>query len=205
MTSHRELDTMGLFTEIKNGNEQAKEELCRRYYDRVLAVVRMRLGAKLRSKLESTDIVQETFLRILSGLDRFEYRSEGGLMHWLTKNVERSICDQAEHFAAAKRGAGREKLLGAVPGMDSVCGPISDLAIAETPSGIVAERELLARIEAAVENLAPEQREALLLVRYEGMSLSEAAEMMQKSPDAVRMLVARAIVQLGRLLTSSAR
>ena len=65
----------------------------------------------------------------------------------------------------------------------------------------MAERaEQVRRLTEAVDNLLPEQREALLLVRYEGLSMEVAAGIMGKSPDAVRKLASRAIVSLSHKL-----
>ena len=191
--------TVDLLSKIKAGDQQARDNLYQRYYDRVLAVVRMRLGARLRAKLESIDVVQDAFLRSLRTLEKFEYRSEGALMHWLTQNVERTIRDDADYFAAQRRDMNREvPITSAGPSMDSVFGPIAELATFTTPSQDVAKLEDISRLECALDKLPPDRREALLLVRYEGMSLAEAGQTMQRSPDAVRMLVARAIVELGK-------
>ena len=191
--------TVDLLSKIKAGDQQARDNLYQRYYDRVLAVVRMRLGVRLRAKLESIDVVQDAFLRSLRTLEKFEYRSEGALMHWLTQNVERTIRDDADYFAAQRRDMNREvPITSAGPSMDSVFGPIAELATFTTPSQDVAKLEDISRLECALDKLPPDRREALLLVRYEGMSLAEAGQTMQRSPDAVRMLVARAIVELGK-------
>ncbi len=119
------------------------------------------------------------------------------------KLAENRIRDQADHFAAQKRDAARETPLEArQPSADSVFGPIAELATFSTPSRAAVRAEDLSRLEAAIDSLADDQREALLLVRYEGLALAEAGKEMGRSPDAVRMLVSRAIVQLGNKVSA---
>jgi RNA polymerase sigma-70 factor (ECF subfamily) len=194
--------TVQLLSRFKGGDAHALSHLCDRYVDRLHAVVRLRMGARLRSKLESVDIVQEAFLDGIRGLNQFSYHSEGDFFHWLCKITENRIRDQADYFRAQKRDAARERPLEAArPSHDSVFGPIAELARHTSPASLVAQAEDLARLESAVDALPEAQREALLLVRYEGLSFPEAARHLRSTPDAVRMLVARAIVALGKSMS----
>jgi RNA polymerase sigma-70 factor (ECF subfamily) len=201
----QELDkTVRLLSQYRGGDDGALNVLYQRYFDRIHAVVRLRMGAKIRGKAESVDIVQDAFLASLRGLERFNYRSEGDFFHWLCKVTENRIRDQADFFAAQRRDAGRERPIEAArPSGSSVFGPIHELARFTTPATQVARAEDLQRLEHAVDQLPEAQREALLLVRYEGLSFAEAGEQMQRKPDAVRMLVARAMVALAKRLGGS--
>ncbi len=193
--------TVHLLARFKEGDREALNRLYERYFDRLHAVVRLRTGPKLRTKMESLDIVQDAFLASLRGLDRFSYRGEGDFFHWICRVAENRIRDQAEHFAAGKRDISRERPLEVQrASTQSFFGPISELATSTSPATKVARAEDIQRLEQAVDALPEEQREALLLVRYEQLSLAEAAGIMKKTGDAVRMLVARAIVALSRSL-----
>jgi len=191
--------TIQLLTAAQSGDEQALNELYARYGDRLLAVVRLRLGRHLRSKLESCDILQDAMLASLRHIHDAQFSSNGAFFHWLSKLIENRIRDQADYFSAKRRDAARENSLQAAgPTTGSVFGPIAELGTSDTPSQSVVRREDLERLEAVIDTLAHDQKEALLLVRYEGMKHAEAGEAMKRSPDAVRMLVARALVQLGK-------
>ena len=52
------------------------------------------------------------------------------------------------------------------------------------------------RLESALEALSDEQREVILLRRYEELSFPEIGEQMGRSADASRMLFARAMAAL---------
>ena len=191
--------TVQLLARFREGEREALNELYRRYYDRILAVVRLRLGPKLRARLEESDIVQEAFLASLQGAKNFTCRSEGDFFHWLCRLVENRIRDQVDRFAAQKRNADREVPLDPYrPSSASIFGPLHELATMTSPATRAARAEDVRRLEQAIDALPDVQREAVLLVRYEGLSFAEAAAVMSKTPDAVRMLVARAIVALGK-------
>ena len=78
-------------------------ELYNRYLMRVLAAVRARLGAELRGKLESWDVVQDALLASLKNVQAFNQTSEGAFLNWLAKVVENRIRDQLDYFRAEKR------------------------------------------------------------------------------------------------------
>ncbi len=191
--------TVQLLGRYREGDAAALNDLYARYFDRIHAVVRLRMGPGLRRKTDSLDMVQEAFLASLRGLDDFQYRSEGDFFHWLCTITENRLRDQADRFAAKKRDAARERPLEAPrPSGESLFGPINELARFTTPDLKAAQAEQILRLEAAIDQLPQAQREALLLVRYEGLSLAEAGQQMDRKPDAVRMLVARAIVALAK-------
>jgi DNA-directed RNA polymerase specialized sigma24 family protein len=54
--------TQALLQRVQIGDKGALNDLYNRYLMRVLAAVRARLGAELRGKLESCDVVQDALL-----------------------------------------------------------------------------------------------------------------------------------------------
>jgi RNA polymerase sigma-70 factor (ECF subfamily) len=199
-------ETISLLRLAKNGDPDAVNDLYARYGHRLETVVRLRLGRRLRAKMETCDIVQDALLAALPHIETTEFESNGSFFHWLTSLVENRIRDMADHFGAQKRDAGRERPLEATAAQgDSTFGPISELATFGTPSQVLSRKEEIEKLEQAVDALPDDQREALLLVRFEGLSLAEAGAAMSRSPDAVRMLVSRAIVKLGQLLGEAER
>jgi RNA polymerase sigma-70 factor (ECF subfamily) len=193
--------TQHLLSRFRQGDGEALGRLYGRYFDRLQTVVHARIGPRLRSKLESTDVVQEAFLASLRGLGTFEYTGEGAFFHFLCKLAENRIRDLADHYAAQKRDGRRERPLELrTPSAESVYGPLNELATFTTPATKAARREEVNRLLGAIDALPDQQREALILTRYEDLSFNDAACAMGKTPDAVRMLVARAIVALGKKL-----
>lgn len=191
--------TQVLVGQIQQGDRAALEELCRRYQQRVLAAVRARLGAELRRKIESWDLVQEVMIEAVRRLDGFDFRSEGKFLNYLNHIVEHRIRDEADRQHAQRRDARREISLDAprspndekpldVPGGSS-----------GTPSQLVILGEDLERLERALDVLAAKStdyRELIVAVQYEGQTFVELAAEDGTTPDAIRMRFNRAMAAL---------
>ena len=197
------LETIHLIQIARSGDKNALDDLFRRYGDRLLAIIRMRLGRKLRARMESVDILQEAMAAGVRGIQYVDFASEGAFLHWMTKVCENRIRDLADHLQAQKRDVNRETPLEQMlPKTDTVFGPIAELCHKNTPSLVAVKRENVIMLEEAIDKLPVEQKEAIILVRYEGLSYAEAGKKLQRSSDAVRMLVARAIVSLGKTMSA---
>jgi RNA polymerase sigma-70 factor (ECF subfamily) len=155
------------------------------------------MDKELRSKLESMDLVQDTLLSALRGLDDFTYRNEGDFVRWLSKISENELRRNLKRLRADKRDIRKEVRL------DS-CDPTTGNAFVKihgsmdeaTPSVIMSRREELDKLERAMDELKPEYREAIILTKIEGLSYKEISKRLGKSNDAVRKLVSRAIIAL---------
>jgi len=189
--------TQALLQLVQIGDKEALNELYSRYLVRVLAAVRARLGAELRGKLESWDVVQDALLASLKNVQSFNQSSEGAFLFWLTKVVENRIRDQLDHFRAEKRDHRLEKPLAGPRSADSSAPlDIPESSAVPTPSKVLILSEDLARLEKAMDQLPEESRELIVAVKIEGRTYDEIAQTLGKSPDAVRMQVKRALLAL---------
>jgi len=196
--------SLELVQRAQEGDRDALDKLLERHEARVLAIVRYRLGPRLRESVESGDILQETFLAAVKAFPTFEMRDEGSLIHWLAKLVERQIIAQADYHGAKKREAARRVSLdrtransGAFSGSvaivhaDETSAPLEKLERAE-------EREA---VERAMDALPAEYRELILLRNYAGASWESVAEQTGRpSAAAARMMHARAMLELAKVL-----
>ena len=175
--------TQTLCHQAKSGDRQAYDRLFALHTDRALMFTRARLGPKLREKVESIDIVQDAYLAAFQAFENFEYTDEGSFTRWLCRIIENRIRDMNDHFAAKKRQA--------VPLPKSgPTGPITALDRAE-------HREKILR---ALDGLAEDHRQVLLLRFFEGLSAEDVGQMMDRTAGAVRKLTSRALVELGKRL-----
>ena len=189
--------TQELVAQAKEGDKSALNHLYRVYAERVRWMVRFRMNKELRSKLESMDIVQDTLIHALGGLEGFTYKNEGDFVRWLSKIAENELRGNLRKLHADKRDIRRDVRLddnrptteGGYAGMRA---PVD----ATTPSVILSKRDELARLEKAIDELKPEYRQVIILTKIDGLSYHEMGRRLGRSDEAVRKLVSRAMAEL---------
>ena len=189
--------TRVLLERYHSGDSDALDTLYGRYTTRVLAVVRARMGAELRQRVQSWDIVQEAMMASFQDIQKFDYASEGAFLKWLTTIVENRILDHLDYQQAACRDYRKEFPLenGGSPSSVIRFDP-SDKRRVPTASCALILNEELGRLERALDRLPAETRELIIAVKLEGRTFQELADEAGKSPDAVRMQVNRAMAAL---------
>ena len=197
------LNTQILISRIQEGNSAARNELCERYLERVYRAVRLRLGARLREKVQSCDIVQQALLDVVKGAENFECRSEGRFLNYVNRAVENRIRDEADRWQTQKRDIKKEIAIdGARSPENSRPLDIPDTQGAPTPSLVAIRQEELATLEQAMDLLGQqshEYRDLIIAIQIEGQTYAEIAEELGKSPDAIRMQAKRAQVELAKI------
>jgi len=169
---------------VHHGDRQALEQLIRRYIRPVHAVV----AAFLSDPHAIEDAAQETFLRALRAIDRYDARRPfAPWLYQIARNVARN-----QRTADDIRRA--EPL------------PAGETAAREPSPEVAAERsEIRARVEAELLRLPDQRRTAFRLVDVEGMSPEEAGRIMGLTPGTVRSHVHHARRQLRDVLGEYAR
>lgn len=182
-----EPSTRELVRRVQAGEAEAWTELYGAYRDELLFYVRARLGPRLRSVMESEDVLQSVALEAFRALPRFEPRGAGHLRRFLQVLVLNKIRDRADTFGAAKRAGG-------VPleaGMD-VAPHVDEPAYADPH---------YEQLERALGELPEEMREVVILRSVEERSSREVALLLGKTDEAVRKLHSRGLARLSLRLS----
>ena len=178
----------GLIERIKDGDREALSALFEKYRPRLAVLVHYRISPELRSFFEVDDIVQETFLEAFRDFDQFTYQSPGSFMSWLARISDHVMADLARSQGRQKRHAA-EMLRFRSESNPSGPEPVDR----KTPSRLLAEEEGLRGLLEKL-NLLPENyRQAILLMKVEGLSTQEAAGRLGKSNEATALLLHRAL------------
>ncbi len=189
--------TIELVRRAQAGNSDALNALFQRYYPRVQQIVRIRLGRRLRSKMDSGDIMQETFLSAMKSFDRYEVRTEARFLNWLCTIAEHQIGDAVDRVTAQKRNVDREVALERPT--DSGHVGIDPVASGLIPPDLISKAEERAVLVDALASLPENYRELILLRDYMGMSWDEISEEIESpSADAARMRHGSALVKLAK-------
>jgi RNA polymerase sigma-70 factor (ECF subfamily) len=165
------------------------------------AIVYAGLEVKLRSFLVrltgaasiADDLAQETFLRIHRA--RGSFAPGAAVVPWAYAIARNAWLDHVR--AARVRSARQPDLASGDQGSsksEPTTGPDAD------SEQLVIMRETAALVHAVLGRLPPAQREAFVLLRYEAMSVEEAAEILGTTPTAVKLRAFRAYEALRNAL-----
>ena len=189
-----------LVSRASQGDAVAMDSLLARHLPGLRAFVRLRAGKLLRAKESCSDLVQSVCREALADLDGFDYRGEQAFKQWLYKRGLHKIINRAEYYRAEKRAAEREVPLQPGDQSDLDDGLIDAYATFGTPSREVMGGEAAQRLEAAMDQLPDDYREAITLHRMVGMSQAEIAASMGRTEGAVRNLIYRGLARLTVLM-----
>jgi RNA polymerase sigma-70 factor (ECF subfamily) len=183
-----DLDTARLVTRIQAGASAEFATLYSRYFDRVYGYLRVILN----DRHEAEDAAQQVFMQVLEALPRYERRGQPfrawlfvsvrNLALYQLRKLRRSEAqDPAEIDRSRENGGSTEADLSAI--------------------GWISDNDLLL----FVERLPAAQRQVLLLRFMLDLPSKEIATILDRSPEDVRMLQARALRFLNSRLSALGR
>jgi len=178
----------GLIERIKNGDQDAFSLLFGKYRSRLAVLIHYRMGPELGRFYEVDDIMQETFLKAFRDFHLFTYRTPGSFMSWLARIADHVLADMARSQGRQKRHAG-EMLRFRSESNPSGPEPVDS----KTPSRVLAEAEGVDELLDQLNSLPEDYRQAILLMKVEGLSTSEAAQRLGRSNQATALLLHRAL------------
>jgi len=183
-------ETEDLLRRAREGSREALGLLLGGCGERLLTLIRLRLGPSLRERVESRDVLQATLLKALLHIDGFRGTRRESLMAWLARIAQNEIRDAADFHGRQRRQVGQTVAMGGTQELDGLAADVRS----ETSRIALNERSL--RLLAALEALSPEHREVIVLRQLEERPFAEVAGQMGRSEDACRMLLARAMATL---------
>ena len=184
-----------LVERLRAGDEAAFAELIDRYGAMMLRVAQM----YVRDRATAEEVVQETWLAVLNGIDRFEGRSS--LKTWLFRiltNRAKTRGEREGRMVPFSSLAGADE--GDQPAVDPdrFLGPDSRAPGAWAapprawPQDKLLERETLGVIRMAIEELPEAQREVIRLRDIEGWTPMEVTDALEITDGNQRVLLHRA-------------
>lgn len=178
-----------LINRAQGGDTSALEQLLARYRPRLQRWASGRLPRYARDMTDTDDLVQEALIGTFKNFRAFEHRGEWALQAYLRRAVTNRIRDELRRVEMQPR---REEL------------PSGMAAGDRSPLEIALGREVFEQYDASLTALDDVEREAVIARVELGCSYQEIALLTERpSPDAARMLVARALTKLAKAMSAA--
>lgn len=184
------------------GDPAARQELLRRFEDRIKRMVSVRLDPRLAARIDPSDVVQETYLEAWQKMSRYLENRPVAFYPWLRSIAwERLVDLHRAHIRAQKRSVERERRDGMALPEQSATQLVARLAANGTsPSIKLLRKEARSRLAEGLQRLRPADREVLVLRYLEQLSVRDIAAIVGVSQSAVKVRCFRAIERLHALL-----
>ena len=173
-----------LVERVKRGDVRAVEMLVVKYQRRIERLI----GRMVRDVDLVEDIAQETFIRAYRAMAQF--RGESAFYTWLYRiavNTAKKALMELKRDPTVSESA-----LASRDDDDETSRAENELSDGETPDAILASKEIAAAVNAAIEALSDDLRQAITLREIEGLSYEEIAEIMNCPIGTVRSRIFRA-------------
>ncbi len=174
-----------LVERVKLGDVRAFEMLVVKYQRRIERLI----GRMVRDAELVQDIAQESFIRAYRALPQF--RGESAFYTWLYRiavnTAKKALMDlKRDPLVTESALASRDE------DGDETSRVENELSDGETPDALLASKEIAAAVNAAIEDLSEDLRQAITLREIEGLAYEEIAEVMNCPIGTVRSRIFRA-------------
>jgi RNA polymerase sigma-70 factor (ECF subfamily) len=173
-----------LIERVKRGDVQAFEMLVVKYQRRIERLI----GRMVRDVDLVPDIAQETFIRAYRAIPQF--RGDSAFYTWLYRiavnTAKKALVElKRDPLVSESSRASRDD-------DDETSRVENELSDGETPDAVLASKQIAAAVNAAIEALSEDLRQAITLREIEGLSYEEIAEVMNCPIGTVRSRIFRA-------------
>ena len=173
-----------LVERVKQGDARAFEMLVVKYQRRIERLI----GRMVRDADLVPDIAQETFIRAYRALPQF--RGDSAFYTWLYRiavnTAKKALMElKRDPLVTETALASREQ-------DDETSRVENELSDGETPESLMASKQVAQTVNAAIEGLSEDLRQAITLREIEGLSYDEIAEVMNCPIGTVRSRIFRA-------------
>jgi RNA polymerase sigma-70 factor (ECF subfamily) len=165
----------------------------------------LRLDHRLQGRVDPSDILQDTFLEATQRLPEYVRQPDMPFYLWLRFLAgQRLLIAHRRHLAARQRDAGREVSIyrGAMPQASSAALAARLLGRESRPSEIAVRAEIKLRLQDALNQMDPLDREVLALRHFEQLSNAETARVLEVQEAAASKRYIRALKKLKTILAA---
>ena len=183
----RSLAPDSVISRCLSGDETAWEDLVRLHTRQVYGLCFRFTG----TGSEAQDLTQEVFLRVFRTLRTFR-AAEGSFATWLARVTRNLLID---HYRRTRQERVTDSIEDQLPMLEEV-----GAAASARPDQAVAGREASEILQATLQKLSPELREAVILRDLQEMEYREIAQVLEIPEGTVKSRINRGRAELARLL-----
>jgi RNA polymerase sigma-70 factor, ECF subfamily len=154
-------DENELISRCQKGDQDALKEIYDRYHDKVYRIA----YGMVRHREESLDIVQEVFIKLFRSIGNFKGKSK--FYTYLYRMAMNTAIDHSRKMYRVFSSS-----------LDEEGAPQPSEMAEKGPDRILLHKELEEKVKAALDELPPDQRMAIVFREMEGLSYREMAESM---------------------------
>ncbi len=195
--------TRELLGRAVEGDQHALAELLTPHRGRLKRMVQLRLNPRLQGRVDASDVIQDALLEASQRLREYQDGPGMPFFLWLRHLAGQKLIDvHRRHLGAQKRDAGLEVSLhrGAWPVASSASLAEQLLGRLTSPSQAAVKAELRLRVQEALNQLEPLDREVLALRHFEQLSTAETAAALGIGKSAASSRYVRALKRLKDVL-----
>ncbi len=192
-----------LLQRLNKGEVDALGSLFALYQTKLRRMVDLRLDPRLNGRVSASDVLQEAYIDALKRVRHYIDKPEMPFYVWLRLIAGQRLVEvHRQHLGAKRRDAGQEISIDrpVFTAASSVCMAGRLAGAGPSPSAEAIRGETLQRLEAALENLDPIDREVLALRHFEELTNQEVCEVLGIDKSAASKRYVRALVRLKDVL-----
>lgn len=196
-------ETNRLVRQAAGGDQDAWGALVLQHRTRLKCMISMRMDRRLQGRIDPSDVIQEACLVASKHIG--EYATQGNMpfylwLRWIAG--QRLMDQQRRHLGSKAREVNREIALYHGPFPESTCAgmAVQILDRLDSPSEDAIRLEQSAKLQEALDQLEPIDREILALRHFEQLTNGEAAHLLGLDKSAASKRYARALIRLRDIL-----
>lgn len=194
---------VNLIRRLEQDGQAALAELYSDERERLRYMVKLRMNRRLAGRVSPSDILQEAFLDASRRLDEYLKRPDMPFRLWLRfLTGQRLLAIHRRHLGAQMRDAAQDiTIFNGTPQATSECIAAHLLGRLTSPSQAVVREEVRGRLQEALNQMEPIDREILTLRHFEELSNNEVAILLNLRKSAASNRYIRALRRLKKILS----
>ena len=198
-------NTLELVSQLDDGEDDALAELFSLYHERLKRIVRFRLDYRLAGRISESDVIQESYISASKRVEHYRSKSDMPFFVWLRLIVNQQLVDlHRQHLQAEMRDVRKEISL-----QQPVASAHTSLAMAAqlvgnatSASRAYSRVESITKLEEALNQMEPIDREVIALRHFEELTNAEVSDVLGIGVQAASKRYVRAMKRMKEIVSA---